>query len=69
MVNEIGLKTLKIPSGEITNAPFLLEHAVTGANLILSTGMANISEIETALSVIAYGSIGPSSKPLLTEIF
>ena len=48
--NKLSLQTLKIPSGEITNGPFLLDHALTGRNLIISTGMANIDEIKMALS-------------------
>ncbi|MAK71332.1 MAG: N-acetylneuraminate synthase [Idiomarinaceae bacterium] len=59
LVNDIGVKRLKIPSGEITNAPFLLRHAQTGANLIMSTGMANLSEIEQALGVLAFGMLNP----------
>lgn len=55
LVNDLGLKTLKIPSGEITNGPLLLAHAVTGCNLILSTGMATLGEIEEALGVLAFG--------------
>jgi N-acetylneuraminate synthase len=52
---EIGLKTLKIPSGELTNSPFVLLHAQTGCDLIVSTGMATMEEIEQALAVIAFG--------------
>lgn len=55
LVNDLGLKTLKIPSGELTNAPFVLEHARTGCDLIVSTGMATLAEVETALGVIAFG--------------
>ncbi len=55
LVQDIGLTRLKIPSGDITNAPFLLEHARTGADLIVSTGMCTIREIQEALSVIALG--------------
>lgn len=55
LVDELGLKRLKVPSGELTNAPFLLEHARTGAALIVSTGMATLAEVETALGVIAFG--------------
>ena len=55
LVNELGLSTLKIPSGEITNAPFLLEHARTGCDLIVSTGMCDLSDIESALGVLAFG--------------
>lgn len=55
LTNELGLKTLKIPSGEITNGPLLLAHAQTGCDLILSTGMATLDEVEEALGVIAFG--------------
>lgn len=57
LVNDLGLKRLKIPSGEITNAPLVLEHARTGCDLIVSTGMATLSEIEAVLGVIAFGYI------------
>uniref|UniRef100_UPI00404784BC N-acetylneuraminate synthase n=1 Tax=Roseivirga sp. TaxID=1964215 RepID=UPI00404784BC len=55
LVNDLGLKRLKIPSGELTNAPLVLEHARTGCDLIVSTGMATLAEIEMALGVIAFG--------------
>jgi len=55
LVNELGLTRLKIPSGEITNAPLVLEHARTGCDLIVSTGMATLSEVEAVLGVIAFG--------------
>lgn len=55
LIENVGLKRLKIPSGEITNLPLVLEHAYTGKDIILSTGMSSISEIESALSVIAFG--------------
>ncbi|EGR1307545.1 N-acetylneuraminate synthase [Vibrio cholerae] len=55
LVNDLGLKRLKLPSGELTNAPLVLEHARTGCDLIVSTGMATLAEIEMALGVIAFG--------------
>lgn len=55
LVNDLGLTRLKIPSGEITNAPLVLEHARTGCDLIVSTGMATLAEIEAVLGVIAFG--------------
>lgn len=55
LVNDLGLTRLKIPSGEITNAPLVLEHAKTGCDLIVSTGMATLADIETTLGVIAFG--------------
>ena len=42
----------KIPSGEITNYPYLVEIAKTRKKVILSTGMADISEIEAAINVL-----------------
>lgn len=65
LVHEVGIERLKIPSGEITNGPFLLAHAQTGKAIILSTGMATLGEIETALGVLAFGYLG-CNKPCLT---
>ncbi len=42
----------KIPSGEITNYPYLVEIARTGKKVILSTGMAEMNEIQAALDVL-----------------
>ncbi|EGW22463.1 N-acetylneuraminate synthase [Methylobacter tundripaludum] len=55
LVRKLGVETLKVPSGEITNGPFLLAHAQTGKPIILSTGMATLGEVETALGVLAFG--------------
>jgi N-acetylneuraminate synthase len=57
LTQKFNLHQLKIPSGEITNAPFLLEIARTGKPVILSTGMATLGEIETALAILAFGFI------------
>ena len=59
LVNQLKLQTLKIPSGELTNAPFVLAHARTGCELIVSTGMATLAEVEAALGVIAFGLTAP----------
>lgn len=63
LVDEMGLKRLKVPSGEITNAPLLLEHARSGCDLILSSGMATLAEIEEALGIVAFGMLEGKSKP------
>ncbi len=55
LVEECHIPKIKVPSGEITNGPFLLEIARTGLPVILSTGMSSLGEVETALSVLAYG--------------
>lgn len=57
LVNDLKLTRLKIPSGEITNAPLVLQHARTGCDIIVSTGMATLADIEAALGVIAFGYI------------
>ena len=63
LVCQLNLNILKIPSGEITNGPLLLAHAKTGCDLIMSTGMASMEEIETALGVIAFGMLGHKEQP------
>ena len=55
LIEELELQRLKIPSGELTNAPLVLAHARAGCDLIISTGMATLSDIEFALGVVAFG--------------
>jgi N-acetylneuraminate synthase len=52
---DLDLPLFKVPSGEITNAPLLWQFARTGKPLILSTGMATLSEVELALAVVCHG--------------
>ena len=46
LVDGLGMKRLKVGSGDLTNAPILLEMARRGCAVILSTGMATMEEIE-----------------------
>ena len=73
LVEKIGLKRLKIPSGEVTNAPFVLEHARTGCDLIVSSGLTNLAELESVLGVIAFGLIASKTcqpnKSLFAEAY
>jgi N,N'-diacetyllegionaminate synthase len=48
----LGLDRFKIPSGEITNLPYLRHVGAFGKSVILSTGMATLGEIEAALDVL-----------------
>ena len=48
----LKLKRWKVPSGEITNLPYLRQIGREGQPVILSTGMANLGEIEAALDVL-----------------
>ena len=52
LLASLCLKRWKIPSGEITNLPYLREIGSKGQPIILSTGMANLGEIEAALAVL-----------------
>jgi N-acetylneuraminate synthase len=60
---ELGLRRVKVPSGELTNGPLLLAYARTGLPLIVSTGMATLAEVERALAVLAYGLLGRAGLP------
>lgn len=55
LVDDLKLDNIKFGSGELTNAPLLLSASKTSSNLIISTGMSSISEVEEALGVIAFG--------------
>lgn len=49
----LGMRHIKIPSGEITNHPFLAHLAAKNVPMILSTGMATLDEIYEAVEIIA----------------
>lgn len=49
---EMGVKQVKIPSGELTNLPFLRYVTRLGLPVMLSTGMATLGEIEAAIEAI-----------------
>ena len=49
---ELGIKRIKIPSGEITNYPYLTHVAKTGLPLIMSTGMCDLNEVRNAVEII-----------------
>jgi len=63
LVDGLKLDTLKIPSGEITNGPLLLEAGKSGCDIILSTGMSTLAEVEEALGVLAFAMTRPKGKP------
>jgi len=52
MLYNLGLEIFKIPSGEITNLPYLRHIGSLGKEVILSTGMADMGEIEDALNIL-----------------
>jgi N-acetylneuraminate synthase len=68
LANRFNLPYIKIPSGEITNAPFLLEIAKTNKPVIMSTGMSTLGEIEIALGVLSFGYLDKGELPCI-EVF
>ncbi len=55
-LKSLNMKYFKIPSGEITNLPYLMKVAKLKKKVILSTGMANLIEIREALRILtSYG--------------
>jgi N-acetylneuraminate synthase len=51
----LAMPAVKIPSGDITAGPLLLQAARMGLPLIVSSGMSTLGDIEAALGVIAFG--------------
>lgn len=51
-LNRINVNCFKIPSGEITNYPYLVSIAKTGKKIILSTGMSTMQEVKDCIEVL-----------------
>lgn len=56
LLEQFQLPIIKIPSGEITNLPYLREAAIMDKDIILSSGMSHMHEIKEALAVLQEGS-------------
>jgi len=54
----LGVRRIKIGSGDLTNAPLLLSVAHSNLPVILSTGMATLQDVESSLGVLAFGMLG-----------
>lgn len=52
LLEDLGLEIFKIPSGEITNLPYLKYLGKLNKKIILSTGMSNLKEISNALNIL-----------------
>ena len=57
-LEKLGIRLWKIPSGEITNLPYLIKIAKTGKPVIMSTGMSELNEVEEAVNVLKKGGAG-----------
>jgi N,N'-diacetyllegionaminate synthase len=54
LLDSLGLKIFKIPSGEITNLPYLIAIAELNKKVILSSGMATLQEVRDAFEVLVH---------------
>lgn len=61
----LGMDYMKIPSGEITNLPYLRKISKCGIPVIMSTGMCDLGEIEDALNVLYEGGLSKDQITLL----
>tara|TARA_B100000579_G_scaffold28366_1_gene19940 strand:+ start:69 stop:1064 length:996 start_codon:yes stop_codon:yes gene_type:complete len=52
LLEDLGLDIFKIPSGEITNLPYLRHIGKLNKKIILSTGMSNMGEVKNALDIL-----------------
>lgn len=55
LIDELAIPMVKIASGDLTFAPMLVDAGRSGLPVILSTGMANLDEVERALRFLAVG--------------
>ena len=58
LTDDLKLDLVKVSSGDLTNAPLLLQLSRSGVDLVVSTGMATLDEVEQALGVLAFGYLG-----------
>ena len=65
MLIKLGIKRIKIPSGEITNLPYLRLIGLSNLPIILSTGMSNMEEIDQAIKILTENGRDKSSITVL----
>lgn len=61
----MNLPMVKVPSGELTNLPYLRRIAKMGTPVVLSTGMASLEEVAEGLNVLVDGKVPPSDISVL----
>lgn len=65
-LDKLGVESIKISSGDLTNTPFLIELIRLNKNIILSTGMATTEEVFAALCALKWGLIHKEDHPQST---
>lgn len=61
----LGMDFMKVPSGEITDLPYLRAVAAAGLPVVMSTGMAKMEEVRAAVDVLLHGGLSISEITLL----
>lgn len=62
---KVGMDYIKVPSGEITNLPYLRKVAQQGLPVIMSTGMCELDEVKAALDILYANGLTPDKVSLL----
>lgn len=65
LLERIGIDFYKIPSGELTNLPYLRKIAALGKPVLLSTGMATLQEVRESFDVLVNGGIAKENMTIL----
>lgn len=69
LTDQLGETMVKIGSGDFDNYPLLITLARCGVDVILSTGMSTLGEIEISLGALAFGYLAPMTAPPSIEAF
>jgi sialic acid synthase SpsE len=62
LIDQTGMKRIKVGSGELTNLPLLLELARLGPPILLSTGMATLQDVRDALGTIVFARVAEAGR-------
>ncbi|MGH8380610.1 N-acetylneuraminate synthase [Pseudomonas sp.] len=65
----LDIPFFKVPSGELTNGPLLWQFARTGKPLVLSTGMATLSEVEQGLAIVAHALVNEQEPANMEQVW
>lgn len=65
LLDELNIPLLKIPSGEITNLPYLRHIGKMGKPIIMSTGMSTLDEVHNALNILIESGAGKEQITIL----
>ena len=70
LTKDLNLSKIKIPSGEITNLQMLFLAAKSQKDILLSTGMSTMADVEHALAALAFGYLSPEKNiPSISQIY